>query len=159
MSVAVEDRATPEVVTGRTAEYAVHFRTGDRGRRRLRDGARPEPPTPVGRIPRISRLLALAIRFEGLIRQGDVQDYADLARLGGVTRARITQIMDLLNLAPDLQETILTLPRTTSGRDPATERQLRRVVAEADWGRQEGLWREIAAACTATLTTDERYAE
>ncbi len=56
-----------------------------------------------GNMPRISRLTALAIRFEGLVRRGDLRDYADLARLGCVTRARITQIMNLLHLAPDIQ--------------------------------------------------------
>ena len=66
----------------------------------------------VGRLPRIARLMALAIKFEGMIQAGVAADYADLARLGGVTRARMTQIMNLLNLAPDIQEQILFLPRT-----------------------------------------------
>jgi hypothetical protein len=64
-----------------------------------------------GNLPRISKLMAFAIRFDGLVRSGEVRDYADLARLGYVTRARITQIMNLLNLAPDIQESILFLPR------------------------------------------------
>jgi len=59
------------------------------------------------RIPRITRLMALAIKFEDLVKQGEVRDYADLARLGYVTRARMTQIMNLLMLAPDIQETLL----------------------------------------------------
>ena len=66
----------------------------------------------TGKMPRITRLMALAIKFEGLIRDGVVSDYADLARLGVVTRARMTQIMNLLNLAPDIQEEILFLPKT-----------------------------------------------
>lgn len=53
--------------------------------------------------------MALAIHFDGLIRQGLVKDYADLARLGGVSRARITQIMNLLNLPPTEQEELLFL--------------------------------------------------
>ena len=61
-------------------------------------------------VPRIARLLALAIRLEGLIRQGALRDYAEIARRGRVTRARMTQIMKLLDLAPDLQEQILFLP-------------------------------------------------
>jgi hypothetical protein len=137
-------REGPSTVASRTAQFKVHFRTGDRGRRRLRDGARPAPPTPVGRVPRISRLLALALRFDRLIRDGMVKDYADIARLGGVTRARVTQIMDLLNLAPDIQKEILLLPSTTSGRDPLTERQLRRVVADVDWEAQRRRWTRIA---------------
>ena len=59
------------------------------------------------RIPRLARLLALAIRLEGLIREEATRDYAELARLGRVTRARMTQIMNLLHLAPDIQEAIL----------------------------------------------------
>jgi hypothetical protein len=61
-------------------------------------------------IPRIARLLALAIRFDRLLRAEELRDYAELARLGHVTRARMTQIMKLLNLAPDIQEQILFLP-------------------------------------------------
>ncbi len=51
--------------------------------------------------------MALAIRFKGLIRRGQVRDYAHLSRLGNVTRARITRIMNLLYLAPDIQEALL----------------------------------------------------
>jgi hypothetical protein len=80
--------------------------------------------------------MALAIRYEGLIRTGVIRDYADIARLGGVSRARVSQIMDLLNLAPEIQEEILFLPRTVSGRDRITERNLRSVICELDWNRQ-----------------------
>jgi len=83
--------------------------------------------------------MALAIHFDRLIRQGAVRDYADLARLGGVSRARISQIMDLLNLAPDIQNEILFLPRAT-GRDAVTERCLRATVAVKDWGEQRAMW-------------------
>lgn len=131
-------------MTGTTVEFAVHFRHGNRGRRRLRTGGRPVPPAVApGRVPRVSRLLALAIRFDSLIRQGAVKDYAELARLGGVSRTRISQIMDLLNLASDIQEAVLHLPRTQGGRDRVTERELRPLVAEEDWRRQRGLWAEI----------------
>ena len=61
-------------------------------------------------IPRIARLLAVAIRMEELVRTRAVRDYAEAARLGRVTRARMAQIMKLLDLAPDLQEQILFLP-------------------------------------------------
>ena len=54
--------------------------------------------------------MALAIRFDGSIRDGVVKDQAELAKLGHVTRATLTQIMAFLNLAPDIQEAILTVP-------------------------------------------------
>lgn len=126
--------------SGPTVEFAVHFRTGAAGRKRLRAGHKPSPPTSLPeRAPRIAKTLALALRFERLIREGFVRDYADLARLAGISRARVSQIMGLLNLAPDIQEELLFLPRT-GGRDQATERALRDVVAEGDWERQRGSW-------------------
>jgi len=64
-----------------------------------------QPPAP--RIPRITRLMALAIKFQEMVDRREVRDYADLARLGYVSRARITQIMNLLYLAPDIQESFL----------------------------------------------------
>src|SRR5262249_29987473 len=82
------------------------------------DPATPRTPAPAGRLPRLSRLLALALRFDQLIRAGVVADYATLARVGHVSRARISQIMNLLVLAPDIQEQLLFLPRTQRGRDP-----------------------------------------
>jgi hypothetical protein len=61
------------------------------------------------RVPRVARLMAVAIRLDQLIHDGTATDQAELARLGHVTRARLTQIMNLLFLAPDIQEQILQL--------------------------------------------------
>jgi hypothetical protein len=97
------------------------------------------------RLPRITRLMALAIRFEEMIHAGIATDYADLARLGGVTRARMTQVMNLLNLAPDIQEEILFFPRTLVGRDSITERALRQVSCRADWTGQRQFWSRLVA--------------
>ena len=66
-----------------------------------------EPAESLRPIARISRLMALAIKFQDVVDRGEVTDYADLARLGHVTRARLTQIMNLLHLAPEIQEEIL----------------------------------------------------
>ncbi len=96
-----------------------------------------------GNVPRITRLMALAIKFDGIVRRGEVRDYADLARLGYVTRARITQIMNLLNLAPDIQEEILFLPRTVKGRDPIRERDVRPIAAVLHWNRQRKMWEAL----------------
>jgi hypothetical protein len=97
----------------------------------------------TGRIPRVARLMALAIRFDQMIRDGVVADQAELARLGHVTRARLTQIMNLLNLAPEIQEELLTLPTCPQGRDEITERCLRPVLAVANWRIQRRMWQEI----------------
>ena len=127
---------------GLTIEWDVHFTRGRRTRKVIEEGPPSEPAaTPEGTIPRISRLMALAIRFDRLIKAGEIADQADLARLGNVTRARVTQIMNLLNLAPDIQEDILFLPRTLRGRDPIHEVMLRPIAAEPNWRKQRRLWK------------------
>lgn len=77
--------------------------------------------------------MALAIHFDGLIRKGIVRDYADLARLGGLTRARITQIMNLLNLSPKIRERLLCLEGPERGRDGVTEREMRAAAKQVGW--------------------------
>jgi hypothetical protein len=127
-----------------TVECKVHFEVGRKTRRKLQVGAAPKQPVIApGTVPRVTRLMALAIRFDRLLREGVARDYADLARLGGVTRARVTQLMNLLLLAPDIQEEILHLPRTTRGRDPIAESHLRPIAAVPDWRKQRRLWREL----------------
>jgi hypothetical protein len=93
-------------------------------------------------IPRIARLMALAIRFEGLMREGTIRDNAELARRGHVTRARITQIMKLLNLAPDIQEQILFLPPI----EGLNERNLRQIVNRIDWNEQRVMFQKITGS-------------
>jgi len=137
---------TPKGTHGLMMQGRLHFRRGARGRKRAAEGEKPTlPAVEPGRVPRISRLMALAIHFDGLIRKGAVRDYADLSRLGHVTRARVTQIMNLLALAPDIQEELLFLPSTDSGRDPISERQLRHVAIEPDWLAQRKAWRDLQA--------------
>jgi hypothetical protein len=124
-----------------TIECDLHVRRGLKGRHELGNGvvvsaAELEP----GRVPRVARLMALAIRFEHLVHTGQVASYSQLARLGRVTRARISQIMNLLLLAPDLQEQVLFLPRVLHGRDPIQLRHLQPIALEWDWGRQHRRW-------------------
>jgi hypothetical protein len=126
-----------------TIECAVHFRRRGRGRKQLAAGAEPPPVTP-GRVPRVARLLALAHRLERLRRTGVVRDYAALARLGHVTPARVSQVMSLLQLAPDVQEQVLFLPPTERGRDPVILRDLLPIAATPDWRKQRRLWAALA---------------
>lgn len=128
-----------------TVTKRVHFEVGRRGKRSLREGAAPEGrEVPGGRVPRVSRLMALAIRMDRLLSEGAAGSQSELADIGHVSRARLTQIMNLLHLAPDIQEAVLHLTSVEEGRDPVTERELRPVVAEVEWGRQRAMWREMA---------------
>ena len=111
-------------------------------KRRRAAGRKPTAPAVLDqeRIPRLSRLMALAIKFDGLIRQGVVHDYADLARLGHVSRARMTQIMNLLNLAPDIQEQILFLNSETAEQCGICEPSIRRLGTLLLWSEQRAQW-------------------
>lgn len=122
----------------------VHFRPTRQGRKRLVVGEAPAvAEVPEGRVPKVARLLALAIRMQGLVEQRAVTDYAQLARLGHITRARMTQIMNLTLLAPDLQEQILFLPPTLKGRDLIAEHDLRPIAAEFEWAKQRRMWGQL----------------
>ncbi len=121
-----------------TVAGTIHF--ARRGKsKELGHGPAPVPTAP-GRMPRVARLMALALKFDRLIREGAVADQAELARLGHVTRARVSQIMNLLHLAPDIQEQLLFLPPVTQGRDPMILRDLQPIAATPDWRKQRKLW-------------------
>jgi len=145
-----------------TITKQIHFvRKGHR--KVARPGPPPEPTEPEGRIPRVSKLMALAIRFDQLLRDGQVADQSELARVAHVTQPRMTQIMNLLHLAPDIQEAILHLPRVMEGRDPITERDLRPIAALRDWRRQRERWQALGHGAgtsrhpvTSCLSTRER---
>ncbi len=90
--------------------------------------------------------MALAIYYEDLIRQGHVHDYAEIAALGHVTRARVTQIMNLRLLAPDLQERLLFLIRIVGGRDALCLRRLQPIALESDWRKQRECWNKVMSS-------------
>ena len=112
------------------------------GRKRMHRGDAP-PTRRSGHVPRVTKLMALAIRFDQLICDGVVADYAELARLGYVSPSRLSQVMALLQLAPQIQEAILFLPPTERGRDSVTERDLRPIAAVAEWGKQRRMWSRL----------------
>jgi hypothetical protein len=88
-------------------------------------------------------MLALAHECEALITAGVVADRAELAAVLGFTRARVTQLMDLTLLAPDIQEEIL-VAEVEPGRDAVTEHGLRAIVRDATWECQRERWRRVA---------------
>ena len=91
----------------------------------------------AGRVPRVSRLLALAIKFERSMKEGAIRNYRDIAAAGHISRARMSQIMRLTELAPSIQEEILFLPKILHGPDRITEKALRKVARALDWDEQK----------------------
>jgi DNA invertase Pin-like site-specific DNA recombinase len=102
-----------------------------------------EAKVAVSPTPRISRLLALALKMERMLERGAVHQYSELARLGQVSTARITQIMNLLHLAPDIQEQILSPDTPLSWLRESTVRKLSSIVL---WSEQRTRWLELLAA-------------
>ena len=117
---------------------------------RVRDGHRwtfteqpPElEPEPVRRPAVVAQTLAVAHRLEAAIESGEYADRADVARQLGVTRARVTQLLDLTLLAPDIQEQLLFM-QAVDGQEPVSERRLRAVVKERSWKKQRRVWRGV----------------
>lgn len=123
-------------------EGTVHVRRRGRGGpQELHTGAIPKPAP--GRTPRVSKLVALALLFERWLHEGKVHDHAELARRGGVTRARISQILNLLNLAPIIQAEILLWPPIEAGRDPFVLAEMQAIASMCDWSEQIYLWDEF----------------
>ncbi len=120
-------------------KYKFNTATGRTGAKKYEDGE--TPPSPNGRVPRISKLMALAIRFETLMRDSTVENQAEIARLAMISRARVTQIMNLLNLAPELQEEILFLPRVMSGKDRVHLKGVLPISVKPIWSNQTKLWK------------------
>jgi hypothetical protein len=126
-----------------TVTTPIRFNTSKAGRRRIKTDGPPPMELPSGRIPRVAKLMALAIKFEKMLTDGIVADLSELARLAKVTQPRMTQIVNLNHLAPDIQEALLFLPLVEEGRDPVHERTLRPVAAMTDWTKQRKMWRRI----------------
>lgn len=126
-----------------TVKTKVHFHREQDGRKKLSNSPQPSTLVESGTIPRISRLMALAIKFDGLIRSGKVADITELAELAHVTQPRMTQIMNLTNLAPDIQEELLHLPRVQSGRAPIHLKMLLPIVGETLWKKQREHWSNL----------------
>ena len=124
-----------------TINRSFHVQVRRNGSKSLADGK--APIKPLGRVPRITRLLALAHRCRDLVRDGVIINQSELAHYGQISTTRMSQIMWLDNLAPDIQEQILDLPRTTQGRDVILEQDVRPIAKTHDWAEQRKMWTEI----------------
>ena len=101
--------------------------------------------TAAPHVPKITLLLVLGHHFEHLVRDGVVRNYSEIARQTGLTRARVTQIANLTMLAPEIQDEVLILGDSDGSSRKSHERELRWVVALADWREQRQLCRRLAS--------------
>ena len=127
-------------------ECSFHVRWHGRVREFM-PGESPAPvQSPVRRVPHVSRLMALAIRFDQLLQEGLISNYAELARLGRVTQARVSQIMALLQLAPDIQEQLLFLRQIERGGGSLHMWQVLPIAGLLSWPAQRRRWRVLQSA-------------
>jgi hypothetical protein len=136
--------AAPELGKDGAIQFEVTLPVRQRRREAGQNGELGSLSKPISRpqIPRITRLMALAIKFQEMVDRGEVRDYADLARLGLVSRARITQIMNLLNLPPQLQDNMMLDPEQAAAIS-VSESQLRKITSLVLWRDQLDAWEQI----------------
>jgi hypothetical protein len=147
VSPATEARAGEPETPGECVTLCIPFHPTNPPRRPIvRERPRPARRTErVAReqVARISRTLARAHHFQSLLDTGVVGSQTELAALTKLSTARITQIMNLLVLAPDIQEEILFLPPETKGRSPVSERVLLPLLKTLLWSEQRAMWAGI----------------
>ena len=121
-----------------------------RGRKTIRphdansdNSSKPKPPA---RIPRISRLMALAIHYQEMLRTGEANDMIELSRRAKVSQPRMSQIMALNLLAPDIQTALLDLPPQSKGKPFLHEKRIRPITAMLEWTEQRVAWQQILVA-------------
>ena len=124
----------------------IQFRLHDTGRRPPAVSVSSDlSPSGNGRLPRVTQILSLAIYFQDMLVRGDAIDYADLARLGCVSRERMSQVMQLIWLSPRIQREILEFPPARAGRFPISEAAVRRIASTILWAEQEEEWKNLQA--------------
>jgi hypothetical protein len=127
---------------GRTLTFKVHFGLGRKGRKILRPDAGPVAAARKELVPHdLARLLALAHRFDALLRVGKIGGLSGLARIASVSRSRIRQVFELL-FCPSVQVSILDGTYGTSVSATASEKDLRKIAASPVWETQIALWRQ-----------------
>jgi hypothetical protein len=126
------------------SHFKIQFETSSSSHGRQRVSApKPKNSSAPAKLPHITKLMALAIRLEHLLATGQVKDQAEIARTAGITRARVTQIINLTQLAPDIQEAILNLEPTTDHVPRFREREVRTIAIVPNWEKQRMLWKRL----------------
>ena len=97
--------------------------------------------------PRIQRIFQQAYNLKSRLDSTPGLSQSSLARELGINRVRVTQILNLLRLAPEIQRQILALPPSTT-RGPITEYSLRRLVCDPNHENQLREFEQLLAAST-----------
>ena len=134
-----------------TVTYKFEVTRGSKGSKRIapattaqQEATPPAPLRPVldqSSIPKLTRLLVLGHHLDRLVRDGVVRDYTQLARLTGLSKARVTQILNLTMLPPDIQLEVLLLDSADARKHRVFEKTAARLAAaHCDWNDQRAAW-------------------
>ena len=138
------------------SHFKIQFETSSSSHGRQRVSApKPKKSSAPAKLPHITKLMALAIRLEHLLAIGQVKDQAEIARTAGITRARVTQIINLTQLAPDIQEAILNLEPTTDHVPRFREREVRTIAILPNWEKQRVLWKRLVKRSATSKSSDQ----
>ena len=109
----------------------------------------PVPPAIVdalelrAKLPRITHTVARAVLFEHSIANGEAADFSDLARLTAITRERVSQVMKMMWLAPDIHDDLLRLPPVRRGDFSIMVPEVTTIADEVLWEDQRILWSNL----------------
>ena len=120
----------------------VHLSSGHCGHKQIHQGKKPKHAKP-SRLPRITRLMALAIKYEQLLKSGEIYGQEALARLAGIDRSLISRILRLRLLSPRIQEQLLNLSEITKGREELGLTKLIPLTRIHSWSKQETAFAEL----------------
>ena len=138
--------------------YKVEFTRGHKGQKRLRTPTPPPERRPIDpvTVPQITRMLVLGYHFERLVREGKVKNYSEIAKLTGLSRARVTQLVDLTLLPPGMQNEILCNLRGVSQDLRTSERACRARPLPSDLlNKNGGTVKRILAVAQSIVTSAE----
>ncbi len=122
----------------------VHFLSGTSSHRILRKGKKPRHMK-SSRLPRLTRLMALAIKYEAILDRGDVNGHQELADMAGVDRSYLSRILRLRLLSPYIQEWLTNLPENERGGNPLPWCELRKIASISSWETQADQLRQRCA--------------
>lgn len=136
----------------------VHFSAGNRSHRQLYKGKQPKVEK-LTRLPRIARLMALAVKYDHLLSEGVIDTHRELATLAGVERSHISTVLRFRLLAPDIQEWLINLPKSEKGENPIGMMELRAIAATPSWDKQREKFYRLVASKKSHPQSDDRSAK
>ena len=97
----------------------------------------------IGTVPRVKRLLALAYHYDKILAENPNISQNKLASLLPITRARLTQILNLNFLSNHIKSEIMDMPNTFKGKDRISTKIVVKISQELEWDVQNEKWERM----------------